>query len=130
VAVRTARNAIQPYPTRDGSLIRELMHPAVHGNRAQSLAEAEVPPGGETRPHRHQHAEEIYHVTAGEGRMVLGKETFAISVGDTVCIPPGTRHSLRNTGDRPLTVLCCCSPPYRHDDTILDPAGATDAPDP
>jgi len=32
-----------PYVTKDGSEIRELMHPAVHGNRAQSLAEATVP---------------------------------------------------------------------------------------
>jgi len=129
VAVRTARDGIQPYPTLDGSLIRELMHPAVHGNRAQSLAEAEVPPGGETRPHCHRIAEEIYHVIAGEGRMILGDDRFAIAPGDTVWIPPGTRHGLQNTGDRPLMVLCCCSPPYNHDDTILDPTGTVSVPD-
>ena len=31
---------IEPYVTKDGSEIRELMHPAVHGNEKQSLAEA------------------------------------------------------------------------------------------
>jgi hypothetical protein len=31
--------------TRDGSVIRERMHPSVQGNRRQSLAEAIVAPG-------------------------------------------------------------------------------------
>ena len=33
------------HETLDGSEIRELMHPAVHGNVNQSLAEARVSPG-------------------------------------------------------------------------------------
>lgn len=37
---------IEPYVTLDGSRVRELMHPRVHGNRAQSLAEAIVDVGG------------------------------------------------------------------------------------
>ena len=38
------------YTTKDGSLIRELMHPATHGNARQSPAEAIVNPGIETIP--------------------------------------------------------------------------------
>ena len=41
---------VQPYVTRDGSLIRELMHPGVHGNAGASLAEAALSPG--SRPTR------------------------------------------------------------------------------
>lgn len=108
-----------PYITRDGSEIRELMHPAVHGNRHQSLAEATVLPGATTRLHRHHATEEIYHVTAGSGLMRMGDEEFAIQPGDTVCIPPGTAHAVRNTGEEPLRILCCCSPAYSHADTEL-----------
>jgi mannose-6-phosphate isomerase-like protein (cupin superfamily) len=108
-----------PYITRDGSEIRELMHPAVHGNAAQSLAEATVPPGGATRLHRHRSSEELYHITAGEGVMVLGEARFPIAVGDTVCIPPGTPHLVENTGAVPLKILCCCAPAYSHEDTEL-----------
>jgi mannose-6-phosphate isomerase-like protein (cupin superfamily) len=108
-----------PYVTKDGSEIRELMHPSVHGNRAQSLAEATVPPGTETRLHRHRLTEELYHVTQGTGSMTLGDRVFDVSVGDTVCIAPGTPHRIRNSGDAPLRILCCCSPPYSHDDTEL-----------
>ena len=35
---------IPVYRTKDGSQIRELMHPEHHGNRTQSLAEAIVAP--------------------------------------------------------------------------------------
>lgn len=63
-----------PFETKDGSEIRELMHPAVHGNRNQSLAEARVAPGQTTALHWHRESEELYHVTAGTGLMTLGVE--------------------------------------------------------
>ena len=109
----------QPYTTKDGSEIRELMHPAKHGNRAQSLAEATVYSGQKTQLHRHQHTEELYHVTAGQGTMILGERSFPIAVGDTIHIPPGMPHALHNTWPVPLRVLCCCSPAYSHEDTEL-----------
>jgi mannose-6-phosphate isomerase-like protein (cupin superfamily) len=117
--VKTRYREVEPYTTKDGSTIRELMHPQAHGNRNQSLAEAIVEPGAATRLHAHVSTEEIYHVTAGRGRMTLGKEEFTIGPGDTVCIPPGTPHRVSNTGKEPLRILCACSPPYAHDDTRL-----------
>ena len=118
-APHSRRDEVEAYRTRDGSLIRELMHPQVHGNRLQSLAEAELPVGGQTLRHRHPHSEELYHFTHGSGEMELEGEWFAVRAGETVCIDPGRSHALRNTGDQPLRLLCCCSPPYSHDDTEL-----------
>jgi len=126
--VPTCRDQVPPYITKDGSEIRELMHPAVHGNRAQSLAEALVPPGGGTVLHRHHLTEELYHVTAGHGVMTLGERRFLIQTGDTVAIAPGTPHRLENTGDVPLVVLCACTPAYSHEDTELLEPGAGEAP--
>ena len=107
------------FTTKDGSLIRELMHPAQHGNHNQSLAEAVVHPGQSTTLHRHRVSEELYHITQGEGLMTLGDETFHVQASDTVCIPPNTAHCIRNTGMIDLHILCCCSPPYAHEDTEL-----------
>ena len=101
------------------SVIRELMHPAVHGNQRQSLAEARVAAGQSTRLHRHGRSEELYHVTAGEGLMTLDDEQFPIMPGDTIAIAPGRAHCVQNTGTEPLVILCSCSPPYSHDDTEL-----------
>ncbi|OGI37263.1 MAG: hypothetical protein A2140_04655 [Candidatus Muproteobacteria bacterium RBG_16_62_13] len=117
--MKTAYSQIKPFITLDGSEIRELMHPHVHGNRQQSLAEAVVAPGKSTQPHRHQATEEIYHFVAGSGRMQLGEQEFVVTAGDTVCVPPGTAHCLHNTGQEPLRLLCSCSPPYSDTDTEL-----------
>lgn len=112
-------NDAQPITAKDGSEIRELMHPSRHGNQAQSLAEATVYAGQRTLLHRHQITEELYHVTAGQGTMILGDESFAIGVGDTILIPPGTPHALNNTWPVPLRVLCCCTPAYDAADTEI-----------
>ena len=116
---RTAYRDIAAYITKDGSAIRELLHPGTHAVRQQSLAEAIVPPGTTTLLHRHVLTEEIYHVAQGSGLMTLGEETFPIAVGDSIAISPGTPHCLENTGNHSLHILCCCAPAYSHDDTEL-----------
>lgn len=117
--MKTAYADAPPDVTKDGSVIRELMHPSVHGNRAQSFAEATVPPGTSTHLHRHRVTEEIYHFTRGEGVMTLGERRFTVAAGDTVCIAPGTPHCVENSGSEALVILCACSPAYSHDDTEL-----------
>lgn len=117
--MKSSYEDVAPYVTKDGSEIRELMHPALHGNRAQSLAEATVLPGMRTVLHRHGATEEIYHITQGRGSMTLGTATFEVKRGDTVCIKPGTPHCIENTGGEALRILCACSPAYAHDDTEL-----------
>ncbi len=118
--VKTSIAEVTAYRTKDGSEIRELMHPAQHhGALRQSLAEARVAPGERTAPHRHLQTEELYYFLAGEGAMTLGAETFAVTAGDTVRIAPGVAHSVRNTGRVPLRILCSCVPPYSHEDTLL-----------
>lgn len=117
--IRSRCDAVAQYITKDGSGIRELMHPAIHGNVRQSLAEAVVPPGGATLRHRHGQSEELYFILSGHGWMSLGEEEFPIAPGDTLLIPPGTPHSLRNPGAAPLRLLCACAPAYRHEDTEL-----------
>lgn len=114
-----AYSTVPAYITKDGSEIRELMHPRVHGNRAQSLAEATVPAGTRTLLHRHAVTEELYHITAGAGVMTLGDRRFPVAVGDTILIAPGTPHCVEAVGNAPLVLLCCCSPAYSHTDTQL-----------
>jgi mannose-6-phosphate isomerase-like protein (cupin superfamily) len=111
---------LTPFITADGSSIRELAHPAWTAAANQSLAEATLEPGGETAEHYHPVAEELYYFVSGHGRMRLGEaDTAEIAAGDCVVIPPGTPHKLWNTGDAPLVLLCCCSPAYSHEDTVM-----------
>jgi len=117
--MKRSLNEVPAYKTKDGSLIRELLHPNQDPVINQSLAEATVTPGEKTQLHLHLRTEEIYHITQGSGEMILGKSRFSVTSGDSILIPPQTPHAVVNLGDTDLVILCCCAPPYSHDDTQL-----------
>ena len=110
----------QPFITADGSTIRELLAHRNSAIRQQSLAEARLAPGAATTPHHHAVTEEIYYILTGTAAMTLGHETRAVGPGDAIAIPPGCRHTIRNTGPVELVCLCTCAPGYEHTDTFLE----------
>src|SRR3989442_3769766 len=90
-------DGVPAFTTKDGSEIRELL---AHRNsviRNQSLAEARVPVGGSTLEHYHAKTEEIYYITAGAGRMRIGKEKSDVKPADATPIAPGGRPQNSNT---------------------------------
>ncbi|MDG2384300.1 MAG: cupin domain-containing protein [Pirellulaceae bacterium] len=110
---------VAAFITADGSEIRELL---AHRNsciRKQSLAEARLPTGGATTPHFHEKTEEIYYILEGQAEMRIGDDVQTVGPGDAIAIPPGAIHTILNSGEQELRFLCCCAPPYEHDDTIL-----------
>ena len=115
-------DSVAPFTTKDGSEIRELLAYRNSAIRNQSLAEARVPVGGATVEHFHARTEEIYFITAGQGRMLIEGEEAFVKAGDAIAIPPGKRHKLWNTGSEILRLLCCCAPCYEHSDTFLTEA--------
>jgi mannose-6-phosphate isomerase-like protein (cupin superfamily) len=116
---------VPAFITKDGSEIRELLAHRNSAIRHQSLAEARLPAGGSTQEHYHIRTEEIYFITAGLGRMRIESETRVVRPGDAIAIPPGQRHKIWNAGPATLTLLCCCAPPYEHEDTVItEPPGA------
>ena len=105
----------EPFTTKDGSTIREL-----HRSAAQSLAEATLEPGQATERHHHRASEEIYVVTKGSGSLEVDGETRRVRPGEAILIPPGAWHTIENDGTSELRFLCCCAPPYSHDDTFFE----------
>ena len=102
-----------PFTTKDGSTIRELHHTA-----AQSLAEATLDAGRSTQRHCHRATEEIYLVLEGEGELDIDGESREVGPGDAALIPPGAWHEI--AAKTQLRFLCCCAPPYSHDDTFFE----------
>ena len=113
------RDRSVPFITKDGSEICSILDRTNSTAVNQSLAEATLPPGAETEEHCHPRTEEIYYLLRGRGLISLEGEGREVRPGDGILIPPGTRHRIRNIGQEPLVFLCCCSPPYSHQDTIL-----------
>jgi mannose-6-phosphate isomerase-like protein (cupin superfamily) len=110
---------LEPFVTLDGSEIREWAGRVSAPAQNQSLAEAILPLGGATTEHYHRTSEELYLLTAGEGRLIIDDEQRLVREGDCALIPPGARHKLLNTGSVPLRFLCACSPAYSDEDTCL-----------
>ena len=110
---------VPAFTTKDGSEIRELLADRNSCIRNQTLAEARLPAGRSTAPHRHVRTEEIYYLLEGEGVMRLGEQTRQVGPGDAIAIPPGVVHQITNRGQSVLKFLCCCAPGYEHNDTVL-----------
>ena len=113
------RNEVQPFITKDTAEVREILNPRNSSLQNQSLAEARVAFGKATLEHYHSNSEEIYYILEGQGMMKIEEEIREIGSGDGIVIPPGKRHKIWNSGEGELVFLCCCSPAYTDEDTIM-----------
>ena len=107
-----------PFTTKDGSTIRSILDRTNAPVQAQSLAEAFLPAGASTDRHFHKLSEELYFLLEGGGLMEIDGESRSVAPGDAILIPAGARHQI--TAVTPLRFLCCCAPPYSHEDTYSD----------
>ncbi|CAN5266634.1 cupin domain-containing protein [soil metagenome] len=106
-----------PFTTKDGSTIRSILDRTNAPVENQSLAEATLPAGGATERHYHKLSEEFYFLLEGRGTMEIDGERRPVSAGDAILIPPGAWHQI--SAATPLRFLCCCAPPYSHEDTFF-----------
>ena len=58
--------------------------------------------GKETGGHNHSGQEEVYIFMEGEGKMVVGSNTYIVKPGDIILIPDGEFHKVWNTADENL----------------------------
>jgi len=79
-----------------------LITPENSNSRRLSFGHTIVYPGGRTTGHVHPELEEIYFYIQGRGRMQIDENTFPVTEGDAVYIPPGSYHVTYNTGNIPM----------------------------
>jgi quercetin dioxygenase-like cupin family protein len=113
-----SRDEAEAFTTADGSTIRVLLDGPLAGAANQSLAEASLSAGQSTERHYHAKSEEIYVFLGGGGEMEVEGETREVGIGEAVLIPPGAWHRI-TAGSDGARFLCCCAPPYSHDDTFF-----------
>ena len=109
----------KPFITKDGSTIRSILDKTNAPVENQSLAEATVPAGGATERHYHKLSEEFYYILEGSGMIEIDGESKHVSAGDAILIPANAWHQIMAADDT-LKFLCCCAPPYSHDDTYFN----------
>jgi quercetin dioxygenase-like cupin family protein len=80
------------------------------GDPGITLRKVEIPvaSGGESPRSRHVHNdfEECIYVLAGEGMTEADSGNYLLKAGDAIVIPSGEKHATRNTGSKPLVLLC------------------------
>lgn len=113
-------SAQPPFTTKDGSTIRSILDRTNAPVELQSLAEATLPPGGATQRHYHKVSEEFYFILEGTGLMELNGETKTVAPGDAILIPRTAWHQITADEGQTLRLLCCCAPPYSHEDTYFE----------
>ncbi len=74
------------------------------------LAVAVLPPGNELEEHRDPY-EEIYMIHEGAGLMKVGDEEREVRAGDSIWIPVGEAHSLKNTTQAVTTIYVIAAYP-------------------
>ncbi len=105
----------------DSSRLRELLHPDKGPFAIRySLAQALVPPGGKTRPHRLA-GSEVYYILEGRGLMHIDGESADVAAGQAVYIPPESVQFIENTGQMDLVFLCLVDPAWRPEDETVVP---------
>lgn len=112
-------NKVKSFITKDGSEIGEILAPRNSSLRNESLAEARVSRGKATIEHYHIESEEIYYILQGKAKIRLDGEVREVTERDGIVIMPGQKHKIWNTGNEALVFLCCCSPSYRDEDTVI-----------
>lgn len=82
---------------------------------------------GGVPPHIHPSMEERFTVVAGRPEFLAGRKWQAAGPGETVVVPPGTRHAFRNRGEEVAHVRCEARPPSTLQAFLEDVAGLSRA---
>lgn len=83
-----------------------------------------VDPGGGVPPHVHPVIREEFEVLDGELQLLAGREWRTATSGETVVVPPGTRHAYRNRGSETAHAIAWVSPPSQELEGFLTDAAA------
>ncbi|MCC5579630.1 MULTISPECIES: cupin domain-containing protein [Microtetraspora] len=95
---------------RRGGDIRVTLSPRTVGCTSGFGGVLRLSPDEFVAEHYHPYSEEFLHVVSGELEMALDGEPVKLGAGDSLLVPIGTRHRLRNVGADTAHVVFHLSP--------------------
>ncbi|MGO9146280.1 MAG: cupin domain-containing protein [Desulfomonilia bacterium] len=102
-----------------GGTIYKILDVENSGLKSLEIVMCIFSPGEVAKLHYHQRMEEIYYVLDGEGEVELNGKWFKVRADDSVAIPIGTTHRMKNTSsDKVLRFLSVNSPEWILSDMI------------
>ena len=70
--------------------------------KLQMVNWAKIPVGKAFRKHYHEDMQEIFIIVSGRAEMTVDGKSVSLIKGDTVIVPIGKMHTLKNTGNEEL----------------------------
>ena len=101
-----------PRNHRGGQVSHLLLAAGQFGSQNLAVTWVEGEPGSEQAVHSHDGREQVYVIVQGNGAMRVGDEVEEVGPGTAILVPPGTDHSIRNTGQEILIYVSATSPPF------------------
>jgi quercetin dioxygenase-like cupin family protein len=86
-----------------------------------------VDPGGGVTPHIHPAMDERFEVLEGYPEFLAGRSWEPTRPGQTVLVPPGTRHAFRNRGGETAHFVAQATPPSTLQEFLEDAAALSRA---
>jgi quercetin dioxygenase-like cupin family protein len=83
--------------------------------------------GGGVTPHIHPSIEERFEVLGGRPEFLADRRWKESAAGETVVVPPGTRHAFRNRGGETAHFVCHATPPSTLQEFLEDTAALSRA---
>lgn len=96
---------------------RDFRHEVVTGPHAQIVLMC-LQPGEAIGEEVHDGNDQIFLVAKGEGEAVVAGARKPLGKGDVLLVPAGTRHDIRNTGDKRLRLVTIYAPPHHAPGTV------------
>ncbi|MEW5827137.1 MAG: cupin domain-containing protein [Candidatus Bipolaricaulota bacterium] len=104
---------VKRIPSRTSKVLLSEVTVGAHGF---SLGQNVTDVGSQIPQHAHEVSEEGMYIVSGCGRLVTPDGEQDLVPGMAIYMPPGTPHSILNTGDEPLKlvwVYCPALPDHR-----------------
>jgi mannose-6-phosphate isomerase-like protein (cupin superfamily) len=96
----------------DGQVSYLTLAPGQFGCSNLAITWVECAPGSQQPLHSHTDSEQVYVIVSGQGTMLIDDEEQTVGPGDTIFIPPGSRHAIRNDSGTELVFATAASPPF------------------
>jgi mannose-6-phosphate isomerase-like protein (cupin superfamily) len=109
--------------TRANSLFREVVATGPHSQ----VVVMSIPPGGEIGEETHDTLDQVLVLVEGEAETVIEGQPTAVSAGDLVLVPAGTRHNVINRGASDLRLYTVYAPPGHAPGTVHRTKAEADA---
>ena len=87
------------------------------GSRIQ-LVLMSLQPGEEIGEETHGATDQFFRVEEGKGEVWIDGQATQIKSDVAMVIPAGTRHNIKNTGEKPLKLYTLYAPPEHTDGTV------------